>query len=209
MSNDRRFGWMFGFVLVVCLVLASVSGCARGGVSEEPATDSAEVPTETVGVGDTTPPPPPGEGAATIRIQMSGEGYTADYDAWNCAGLEGEWTMRGELDIVGYGQIIGDAAFTMPPRPDSGSWDSLPFSYSMSGTLDAEDAIVDILYEFEDVVFTIFGTDDGPTLGDSRGMAKGTVRVTTPEMSFVVSETYEPLTLVPALIRREAHPECE
>ncbi len=148
-----------------------------------------------------------GEGAR-VFLEMSGDGYTATYDAWNCDGLEGDWQLEGELVIEGYGTISGGGSLYFPPRPEEGPWDSEPFSYSMEGTLDMGDAVTDILYEFEDVVFTIIELEDGPTLGDARGTAKATVRVTTPDFSAVVSETYSPLSIAPALIRSETHPSC-
>lgn len=149
-----------------------------------------------------------GPAGARVLLEMSGEGYTANYDAWNCHGIEGEWNIGGELIIEGYGTIRGGGTFVFPPRPVDGTWDSEPFSYSMEGTLDMGDAVTDILYEFEDVVFTIIELENGPTLGDSSGTAKGTVRVTTPEMSMVVSETYTPFSLAQSLIRSETHPSC-
>lgn len=196
--------------LVAIVLLAGAVGC--GGETDGPdgvgLTSSPEnddrVETATVG---------PTEGdestGARVHIEMSGDGYTADYDAWNCDGIEGDWRIEGELVIEGYGTISGGGSFYIPPRPADGPWESEPFSYSMEGTLDMGDAVTDILYEFEDVVFTIIDLEDGPTLGDSRGTAKGTVRVTTPEMSMVVAETYSPMTIAPALIRFERHPSCE
>jgi hypothetical protein len=146
--------------------------------------------------------------AARSHMIFTGEEFRADYDAWNCSGLAGVWQIRGDLEIFGMGTIFGEGSFTMPPRPDSGPWESLPFSYTMSGTLDAEDATVDVTYLFEDVVFTIIELEDGPTLGDSRGTGTATVKVTTPEASFVVSETYFAVSFVPAVITFEPHPEC-
>lgn len=48
---------------------------------------------------------------------------------------------------------------------------------------------MDVVYLFEDVVFTIIELADGPTLGDSRGTGTATVTIATPEATFVVSET--------------------
>ena len=146
--------------------------------------------------------------AARIHMIFTGEEFRADYDAWNCAGLAGDWQIRGELEIFGLGTIYGEGAFTMPPRPDSGPWESLPFSYAMSGKLDAEDATVDVVYLFEDVVLTIIELPDGPTLGDSRGNGTATVTVTAPEFSFVVSETNFAVSFAPAAITFEPHPDC-
>lgn len=150
---------------------------------------------------------PEGKAARTHMI-FTGDGFRADYDAWNCAGLAGDWKIRGELEILGMGTIYGEGAFTMPPRPESGPWESQPFSYTMSGTLDAEDATVEVVYQFEDVVLTIIELDNGPTLGDSRGKGTATVTVTTPELSFVVSETSFAVSFAPAAIIFEPHPEC-
>jgi hypothetical protein len=158
--------------------------------------------------GSTADSPPEGKAARSHMI-FTGPEFRADYDAWNCSGLAGVWQIRGELEIFDLGTIFGEGAFTMPPRPDSGPWESLPFSYTMSGTLDAEDATVDVTYLFEDVVFTIIELADGPTLGDSRGKGTATVKVTTPEASFVVSETYFAVSFVPAVIVYESHPECD
>lgn len=186
-----------------------VAGCSGGGAEDpgpngslEREVDANEV-TATVGPDTGT-----GISAARVHLQSSGEGYTAEYDAWNCDGIAGQWRIEGEIEVEGYGTISGGGSFNMPPRPDDGPWESEPFSYTMSGTLTMDDVTTDISYEYEDVVFVVIDMDEGPTLGDSRGSVKGTVRVTGPDFSMVVSETYSAFVVAPALIRNERHPSC-
>jgi hypothetical protein len=166
-----------------------------------------ELATATTG----SPPPPPEDQAARSSWVITGEGYRAEADGWNCSGLQGEWNWRYTLDVLGYGTIEGDTSYIVPPPPESGPWLTEPFSYTLSGTLDFEDAQAEITYIFEDVVVEIIALDDGPVLMDNaQGMVRGIVKVVTPDISFVVSETYEPMKSdVPGVIVFERHPECD
>ena len=157
------------------------------------------------------PPPPPESQAARSSWTMTGEGFRAEADGWNCSGLQGEWTWKYVLDVLGYGTIEGHAAYIVPPPPESGPWLTEPFSYTISGILDFEDAEAEVTYIFEDVVVEIIALEDGPVLMDNaEGMVKGIVKVVTPEISFVVSETYTPMNSdVPGVVIFEPHPECE
>jgi hypothetical protein len=142
---------------------------------------------------------------------MTGDGFIAEAEGWNCLGLEGEWYWRYTLDVLGYGTIEGSATYIVPPRPESGQWLTEPFSYTLSGILDFEDAQAEITYIFEDVIVEIIALDDGPTLMDNAGgTVKGIVEVVTPDISFVVSETLSPVNSdVPGLVVFEKHPECD
>ncbi len=157
------------------------------------------------------PPPPPESQAARSSWEMSSEGFRAEADGWNCSGLQGEWTWKYTLDVLGYGTIEGNAAYIVPPPPESGPWLTEPFSYTIGGTLDFEDAQAEITYIFEDVVVEIIAVEDGPVLMDNvEGTVKGIVKVVTPEISFVVSETLTPMNSdVPGVVIFERHPECE
>ena len=148
---------------------------------------------------------------ALWRLKQAGEGFTAEAEAWNCLGLEGEWRGRGIIAITGYGSISGDWSFTMPPRPDSGPWLSPPFSYTISGTLDAEGAKVKINYIYENIVTEFFENHDGLMMAVIReGEGTAVVEVTTPDgATFVVSRTYfAPSSAEPGAIIFERHSEC-
>lgn len=157
------------------------------------------------------PPPPPESQAAQSSWEMTGEGFRARADGWNCSGLQGEWTWIYTLDVAEYGTIQGNATYIVPPPPENGPWLTEPFSYTISGILDFEDAEAEITYIFEDVVVEIIALEDGPVLLDNvEGMVKGIVKVVTPDITFVVSETVTPMDSdVPGVVVFEPHPECE
>ena len=149
--------------------------------------------------------------AARSRLQLSGDGYTVEYDVWNCHGLEGYWQMRGELTLTGYGTISGETEFYMLPRPeDADTWESEPFSYTMSGTLRMQDVRAEVKYEFRDIVASITVSEDGAEFNTSSGTAKGTVTVIHPEFTHTQSHsTTSAVARSSAPIVFEKHPSCE
>ena len=157
---------------------------------------------------------PPGEtDGALCNLESEGEGFRALYEAWNCDGLEGVWTIRGELiidDMDIFGEIVGEDSFTMPPRPPSGPWESAPFSWTMSGTIDAQDAVAEIVYSMQDVVVTIVELSSGPVLMDARGWGTAVGTVTVPDQGTfeVFNEFFEP-AFVPVLVEFASHQECD
>lgn len=151
---------------------------------------------------------PPERGAARSHMVFEGEGYRADYDVWNCSGLEGEWQFKGEIVIAELGTISGSGSFVMPPRPEEGDWESFPYSYTMSGQLRDDVMVTDIDYIFEDVIVTFFEFSPGQWLMDSRGGATAIVTVTIPEGTFTVSDDYVGISYVPSSITYEEHPNC-
>ncbi len=120
-------------------------------------------------------------GAAYISWEGYIDGYIAKYDVWNCSGLEGEWQMEiwqevpyfPDKDLV----ISGEATFTMPARPETGDWESLPFSYTISGVGFYEDIMVEIIREENNVVHTIIESDNGQTFMHAQGEAQQTATV--------------------------------
>ena len=60
-----------------------------------------------------------------------------EIEAWNCLGLEGEWQLRiyNHYEGIKNGTLSAETTFIMPPRPESGPWESLPFDLSLIGKL--------------------------------------------------------------------------
>ncbi len=158
--------------------------------------------------GDDDETDPPEGSAARSHMVFEGEGYKADYDVWNCSGLEGQWQFKGEIVIADLGTISGEGSFVMPPRPDDGSWESFPYSYTMTGQLRDDVMVTDVNYIFEDIVVTMFEFSPGQWLMDSRGGATAIVTVTTPDFTHTVSDSYMPISYVPSSITYEEHPSC-
>jgi len=209
MINQTKLNFL---LVIVALVLIGCGGGGDGGATA-PVNGGGGAPPPVIGGGDLNDPPGgPAPEPASTQFVSSGSGYSAAYDAWNCGGLEGIWQMEGEITMPDLGtiQTTGPVTFTMPPRPDSGPWNSHPFSYTMSGTLyPADNVRADVTYAMYEIVNTIILLDDGPTLMDSRGSGTSTVTVTGPDFSHTVSETYDDMIAdIPALIVLGPHPEC-
>jgi hypothetical protein len=154
---------------------------------------------------------PGGDGALT-HLTFSGAEYAAEYEAWNCDGLQGLWQLRGVLDVDSgdvFGTLEGEGTFTMPPRPASGSWESAPSGWTMTGSIDADPATVEIVYDYSDMIITLIELVDGPTLLDARGHCTATVTVILPEGSFTLSEESFQVSFAPALVRFLRHAECD
>ncbi len=81
--------------------------------------------------------------------------------AWNCTGLDGEWNFEIEISNES-GDFTGYGSFTLPPAPESGSWQTPAFSYTMDGTRIDEDTYYEMIVYKTDVVleFTIYGEDN-------------------------------------------------
>jgi len=94
-----------------------------------------------------------------------------EIDLWNCSGLGGEWQLRFSIEVqdgiawtADVPPIIIEESFTMPERPESGHWDTLPipitFSTNTSWHYDHGGwADYEIIYEY--AAFRIIERDDG------------------------------------------------
>lgn len=154
----------------------------------------------------------PGDDGALSHLSNAGAEYAAEYETWNCDGLAGAWQLQGVIDVDSgdvFGTLDGGGSFTMPPRPASGPWESAPFGWTMTGGMDADPAVVEIIYAFADVIVTIIELVDGPTLLDARGDCTTTITVTLPEGSFTLSEESFQVAFAPALVVFARHAQCD
>jgi hypothetical protein len=200
--------WLLCIVMILLVFLA---GCNKGDANPGTDTTNDTEGEETVTPGDNTPDGGDAKGKpASSSYFLEGEGFKVEHEGWNCAGLVGEWNWRYTLDIIGYGTIFGSGTSTVPTRPASGPWLTIPSSYTISGTLNMDGATAEVSYIFEDVVLEIITITDGPTMFENySGKGTAIVKVVTPEASFVVSETYFAVPSgIPSAIIFGPHPEC-
>ncbi len=71
------------------------------------------------------------------RVSVDNSTVKREIEAWNCLGLEGEWQLRVHFHYEGMknGTLSAETTFIMPPRPEDGPWESLPFDLNLIGKL--------------------------------------------------------------------------
>ncbi len=148
----------------------------------------------------------------TGECAMTGDSYELERDLWNCSGLEGTWYLRESLTYYGRtsGVISGETTFTMPPRPEEGPWESLPFAFTKSGTTLMTDGSHTVWTDhYEGVVFTL--TTSGPflTMVTYRGQNTYGFVTYSGGHSIQAGPISSDFELGPFLVALVLHPECD
>ncbi len=144
-----------------------------------------------------------------VYISSVAQGINAEFDAWNCQGLEGKWQAIHWQEVPYTPAVLSaEYSFNMPPRPETGPWESLPIeTYTMSDVFYVEDVRTEIIITVENMVKSIIETDGFPTLLDARGTNTTHIIVTPPVGPIQEEEnTYDWVTDAPFLIEDGHHP---
>ena len=167
--------------------------------------------------GDGLPPTPHPHPSARIHRIWTGEdpttgtSYKFERDLWNCSGLEGTWHFRESLRYYGEtsGVIFGETTFTMPPRPEEGPWESLPFTFTKSGTTQTGGGHAVHTLSYEDAILTL--TTSGPflTMATLRGHSTWGFVSYRGGHSVQAGPVSTDFYLGPFLVALVLHPECD
>ncbi len=144
-----------------------------------------------------------------VYVSSVAQVINAEFDAWNCQDLEGVWQAK-HWQQVPYAPAILSAeySFFMPPRPDTGPWESLPVdTYTMSDSFYIDKTHIEIIITVENMVKSIIQTDGFPTLLDAKGTNNTHIIITDPEAGVIEEkDTYSWVLDVPFLIEDGHHP---
>ncbi len=150
------------------------------------------------------------EPPAHIRIEILGD-IKGGFDAWNCSGLEGLWQIKQWQEIPEFHAILsGEGEFTMPPKPESGDWNSLPVSYTLeTERFPVPDGEVEMNTTYN-IIFTIIEEiieESSSWYLDSSGSQQTIITIYTSDGTFTSSgdDSWDSLD-EKMLIHREHHP---
>lgn len=168
--------------------------------------------------GDDLPPTPHPHPSARIHLIETGEdpaagtSYKFERDLWNCSGLEGTWHFRESLRYYGRtsGVIYGETTFAMPPRPEDGPWESLPFNYTFSGTTFSPGGdSTEWTFNYEDVILTLKTSGPFLTMATIRGHETYGFVTYSGGYSKQAGPFSMAFYLGPFLVALVLHPECD
>lgn len=128
---------------------------------------------------------------------VEANGWRSEGEVFNQEGLVGEWTVDGTLTSP-YGTMLSSGSFTMPPRPEFGPWEALPYEVITRGTFVLDDATVDVTAVY-DLVSEIQCLDEAPYLTAASCTVTTTTTITTPDFTQTFVDE-SPCEAIPAQI---------